>query len=72
MPTLYKVYVGMLIERLKEEKNMVPQNQTDFRKRMGVIDNIYVLNFLVNRQLKRKSGMVMATFVDLKAAFDSD
>lgn len=62
----------MLIERLKEEKNMMPQNQTDFRKGMGVIDNIYVLNFLVNRQLKRKGGMVMATFVDLKAAFDSD
>lgn len=29
MPTLYKVYVGMLTERLKEEmeeKNMVPQS----------------------------------------------
>jgi len=43
MPTLYKVYVRVLTERLKEEmeeKSMVPQNQTGFRKGMGVIDNI--------------------------------
>lgn len=42
---------------------------------MRVIDNyvidIYVLNFLVNRQLQRKEGFVVATFVDLKVAFDS-
>lgn len=64
----------MLTERLKEEmeeKSMVPQSQTGFRKGMEVIDNIYVLNFLVNRQLKRKGEMVVATFVDLKAVFDS-
>lgn len=47
----------MLTERLKEEmeeKSMVPQSQTGFRKGMEVIDNIYVLNFLVNRQLKKE------------------
>lgn len=38
---------------------------------MRIIDNIYVLNFLVNRQLQRKKGFVVATFVDLKVAFDS-
>jgi len=35
------------------------------------VDNIYVLNYLVNRQLGRKGGKVVALFVDLKAAFDS-
>lgn len=50
---------------------MVPQSQTGFRKGMGVIDNIYVLNYLVNKQLKRKDGRMVATFVDLKAALDS-
>jgi len=35
-----------------------------------MIDNIYVLNYLVERQLKR-GGKVVATFVDLKTAFDS-
>lgn len=32
---------------------------------------MFVLNYLVNRQLERKGGMVVATFVDLKVAFDS-
>lgn len=37
---------------------------------MGTIDNIYVINYLINRQIGRKEGK-MAMFVDLKAAFDS-
>lgn len=74
MPTLYKVYMAALGERLKEdieEKKILPANQTGFRKRMGTIDNIYVLNYLVNTGLGRKKGKVIAMFVDLKAAFDS-
>ncbi|XP_029157305.1 uncharacterized protein LOC114929790 [Nylanderia fulva] len=35
------------------------------------MDNIYVMNYLINRQLKRKGGKMTAMFVDLKAAFDS-
>lgn len=50
---------------------MIPQNQMRFRKGMGTIDNIYVLNYVVNRQLRRKEGRMVAMFVDLKAAFDS-
>lgn len=37
---------------------------------MRTIDNIYVINYLVNRQLVKKKSLV-ALFVDLKAAFDS-
>jgi hypothetical protein len=51
MPTLYKVYVSVLTERLREEveeKGIVPHNQTGFRKGMDTMDNIYVLNYLVN------------------------
>lgn len=57
LPTLYKVYVAMLAERLKEEveeKELIPQNQTGFRKSLGTVDNIYLLNYLISRQLKRK------------------
>jgi len=73
-PTLYKVYAMILGERLEEEvegKGIVPQNQTGFRKGMGAIDNIYTLNYLVNRQVSRRKGKLVACFVDLKAAFDS-
>jgi len=46
--TMYKKYVTVLEERLRiecEEKKMIPQNQTGFRKGMGTMDNIYVVNY---------------------------
>lgn len=33
--------------------------------------NIFVLNYLINRQLEKKGGKLIALFVDLKAAFDT-
>lgn len=39
---------------------------------MRAIDNIYVLNYLVNRQLNKGKGKMIAFFVDLRATFDSD
>lgn len=53
MATMYKVYAAILAGRLREEaesKTIIPQNQTDFRK--GTTDSIYVLNYLINRQLE--------------------
>lgn len=53
----YKVYAITLAERLRrdvKEKGIIPQNQTGFKKGIGTIDNIYVLNYLINRQLGRK------------------
>jgi len=74
MPTLYKVYAMILGRRLEgeiEEGGMIPQNQTGFRRGKGTIDNIYVLNYLVNRQIHKDRGKLIAFFVDLRAAFDS-
>ncbi|XP_033212178.1 uncharacterized protein LOC117169780 [Belonocnema kinseyi] len=41
------------------------------RKKTGTIDNVYVLNYLVNRNLGRKKGKLGALFADFKAAFNS-
>lgn len=74
MSTLYKAYMGVLAERVREEvkgKKILPGNQTGFRKRLGTIDNIYVISYLVNKQLMKRGGSLVALFVDLKAAFDS-
>ena len=74
MPTLYKVYAKILAERLKEEieeKGIIPENQAGFRNKRGTIDNIFVLNYVVNRSVDKKGGKLVALFVDLKAAFDS-
>jgi len=74
MSALYKVYVSVLLRRLEEEveeKEIIPENQAGFRKGRGTIDNIFILNYLINRQVGRKKGGMVAMFVDLKAAFDS-
>ncbi|XP_076291061.1 uncharacterized protein LOC143214209 [Lasioglossum baleicum] len=74
LQTAYKVYAAILAERLREEvegKGLLPESQTGFRKGIGCVDNIYVLNYLINRQVKRKSKKMIIFFVDLKAAFDS-
>lgn len=56
--SLYKVYaiLGERLEKEVKEQGMVLQNQIGFRKGMGMIDNVYVLNYLVNRQLRREKG----------------
>ena len=74
MPSAYKVYAAVLAERLREEmdrKEALPWNQLGFRKGMGTIDGVYILNYLVNRQLSKEKGGLVALFVDVKAAFDS-
>ncbi|XP_076287327.1 uncharacterized protein LOC143212411 [Lasioglossum baleicum] len=72
--TAYKIYAAVLAERVREEverKGLLPASQTGFRKGLGCIDNIYVLNYLINRQVRRKERRLVIMFVDLKAAFDS-
>lgn len=67
MPTLYKIYAIILAERIKEEterKGMIPHNKTGFTAGMGTIDNIYVLNYLANRQLEKKRGRMIAMYVE--------
>lgn len=52
LPTIYKIYVAVLAERLREEvkgKQMISHNQTGFRNGMGTMDNIYELNYLIGR-----------------------
>lgn len=50
---------------------MLPPSQAGFRKGMGCIDNIYVLNHLINGQVTRKERKMVVFFIDLKVAFDS-
>lgn len=38
---------------------------------MGTLNQIYALNYIINRQLGRKGGKLTAVFIDLKTAFDS-
>lgn len=69
--TAYKIYARILNERLlKEVEEKLGETQFGFRKGRGVIDAIYILNFIINRELSKPKGKVFAFFADLKAAFD--
>lgn len=35
------------------------------------MDNIYMLNYVANKQISRKKGNMVALFADIRAAFDS-
>lgn len=54
-----------------EEKGVLPPSQTGFRKGLGTTDNIYVINYLMNRQVNTKTGKMVILFVDMRVAFDS-
>jgi len=72
--TAYKVYAMILAERLREEmekKGVLPPSQTGFRRGVGTLDQIYVLNSLINKGIAKRKGEMVVTFVDMKAAFDS-
>lgn len=48
--TVYKIYAEVLRRRLEEEveeKKLIPESQTGFRKGRGTMDNIFVLNHVV-------------------------
>lgn len=72
--SLYKVYASVLTNRLRNEveyKGLIPQNQTWFRKGLETMDNIYVLSYLINRQVSKPGSKIVALSVDLRAVFDS-
>lgn len=60
--TLCKVYAEILAGRLKEEmeeKGLIPENQTGFRKKGETMDNVYV-NYLVNKNISRRGEKLVA------------
>lgn len=73
MLTLFKVYMGVLTDRLRKEvegKGII-RGKLVLEKEWEGMDNIYVINYLVNRQLGKRGRNLVALFVDLKAAFGS-
>lgn len=54
-----------------EEKELIPESQTGFRKGRGTTDNIFILNHLIQREKKKEDKQAYIVSVDLKAAFDN-
>jgi len=72
MDTAYKVYASILNEKLEREtKVKLREIQFGFRRGRGIMDAIYILNYVINKELNRKGRKVFALFTDLKTAFDN-
>lgn len=56
-----------------EERKILSESQSGFRRGRSTIDNIFILNHLAQKERKRagKEAKVYALFVDLKATFDN-
>ena len=68
-----KIYTGVLCNRLTEwveKRKLLVKEQAGFRKGFGTVDNAFVLNFLVEKEIQRK-GKLYTCFIDFKRAFDS-
>lgn len=73
MCTAYKLYASILAERLGkevEDKNILSETQAGFGKERSTMDNIYILNHVIQREIRRKGGRIFGFFMDLKSAFD--
>lgn len=55
---------------MEKVRDKLDEGQFGFRKERGVMDAVYVLNHVVDRELGKKRGKVFACFADLRAAFD--
>jgi len=72
MNTAYKIYASILNEKLQREtEEKLREIQFGFRRGRGIMDAIYVLNYVINKKLSRKGGKVFAFFADLKAVFNN-
>lgn len=75
MSSVYKIYTKVSAERLREkmeggEASCIIKPSLS-GKGMGTIDNVFILNYLINRQLEKERGRLVALFMDLRAAFNS-
>lgn len=56
------------LEKELEEK-ILPETQTGFRRGKNTIDNIFILNYIANREIQKGGGKMHAFFADLRTAF---
>ena len=71
--TIIKIYTGVIGDRLTKwaiERNVLVGEQAGFRKGFSTVDNAFVLNYMVERELQ-KGGTLNACFIDFQKAFDS-
>ena len=65
LSTAYKLYAMVIGERMRSEieaKGILPDSQAGFRRGRGTMDNVYILNHLIEKEIQKKSGKMYALF----------
>lgn len=60
--TAYKIYAMIIEERLKQEiekGKILPDTQAGFRKNRSTMDNIYILNYALEKKINKKKEKFM-------------
>lgn len=71
---LTKIFTQIICDRLTVwigNTDILPEEQSGFRKDRGASDNLFTLFSAIHIQLRRKGSKTYALFVDFKRAFDS-
>ena len=63
----YKVSTTVLNERLKNDD---PNTQTGFCMNGSTIDNVYIIQHIVQREMEKKLRKVYSFFIYLRSVFD--
>ena len=73
LPCLSKVFTKIINTRLMkfaEENGLNMEEQAAYRKGYGTVDQIFVLQSLIEKQLSQRHGRYYVIFVDFHKAFD--
>ena len=63
MNTAYKIYAGILNDRLEKAINdKLSETQFGFRKGRGTVDCLYILNYIINREIKKEEWKIFCIF----------
>ena len=71
---ILKLFTLILLNRLAhwcETNNIIPEWQVGFRENRGTADIIFILNTIINTNIRNKGGKLYTLAVDLKSAFPS-
>ena len=52
------------------EKEILPDTQTGFHKNRSTVDNVYIIQHIVQREMGKKRGKLYVFFIDLKSVFN--
>lgn len=69
MNTAYKIYANILNEKMKKEVEKKLERQFGFRAERSMMEAIYTLNFVVNKEISKKKRKIYILYWS-QVAFD--